>query len=51
LDFGFNFGAVHPAGFNVVYADGHVGVIQYDIDLGTFNYLGHRADGENVSTN
>ena len=50
LDFGFNFGAVHPSGFNVVYADGHVATIQYDINLATFNYLGHRSDGQNAST-
>jgi prepilin-type N-terminal cleavage/methylation domain-containing protein/prepilin-type processing-associated H-X9-DG protein len=51
LDLGFNFGAVHPSGFNVVYADGHVGTLQYEIDLGTFNALGHRSDGLSVNVN
>lgn len=51
LDFGFNFGATHPSGFNVVYADGHVGTLQYEIDLGTFNTLGHRSDGLSVTIN
>jgi len=51
LDFGFNFGAVHPGGFNIVYADGHVGTLQYDIDLATFNALGHRSDGPSLTVN
>jgi prepilin-type processing-associated H-X9-DG protein len=51
LSFGYNFGAVHPSGFNVVYADGHVATLQYDIDLGTFNALGHREDGLNLTIN
>jgi len=51
LDFGYNFGAIHPSGFNVVYADGHVGTLQYDIDLATFNALGHRSDGLSLTVN
>ncbi len=51
LDFGFNFGAVHPSGFNVVFADGHIATLQYEIDLGTFNAMGHRADGLNLNVN
>lgn len=43
--YGYQFGAAHPAVFNVVFADGHVASIEYDIDLEIFNALGHRADG------
>jgi prepilin-type N-terminal cleavage/methylation domain-containing protein/prepilin-type processing-associated H-X9-DG protein len=49
--YGFYFGAAHPSGFNVVYADGHVATLQYDIDRGTFNALGHRSDGLTVTVN
>jgi prepilin-type N-terminal cleavage/methylation domain-containing protein/prepilin-type processing-associated H-X9-DG protein len=48
---GYHFGAAHASGFNVVYADGHVGTLQYEIDLGTFNALGHRSDGLSVTIN
>lgn len=44
----YQFGAAHAAVFNAVFADGHVASIQYDIDLLTFNALGHRADGSIV---
>ncbi len=43
--YGFHFGSVHPGGFNAVFADGHVTLIQYDIDLQSFNALGDRQDG------
>ncbi len=48
---GYHFGAAHPGGFNVVYADGHVATLQYDIDLGTFNALGHRSDDLTLTVN
>ena len=44
------FGAAHPGGMNVVFGDGSVSSISYDIDLETFNRLGNRADGEAIST-
>lgn len=43
--FGFHFGSSHPAGFNAVFADGHVTNINYDIDLVVFNAMGDRQDG------
>ena len=43
--YGFNFGSAHSSVFNIVFADGHVQSIDYDIDLVTFNALGHREDG------
>jgi len=44
-DIGYHFGSAHPAGFNVVFADGHVTTLRYEIDLVTFNALGDRRDG------
>ena len=43
--YGFNFGSAHPSVFNIVFADGHVQSISYDIDPVTFNALGNREDG------
>ena len=42
---GYHFGSAHTNGLNAVFADGHVTRIGYDIDLVTFNALGHRSDG------
>jgi prepilin-type processing-associated H-X9-DG protein len=42
-------GAAHPGGMNVVFGDGSVSSISYDVDLETFNRLGNRADGETIS--
>jgi len=44
-DIGFHFGSAHASGFNVVFADGHVASLPYDVDLVTFNALGDRRDG------
>ena len=41
-------GSAHAAGLNVVFADGSVRFINYDIDVENFNRLGHRSDGENI---
>jgi prepilin-type N-terminal cleavage/methylation domain-containing protein/prepilin-type processing-associated H-X9-DG protein len=41
-------GASHPAGLNVVYADGSVHSVSYEINLETWNSMVHRADGEVV---
>jgi prepilin-type N-terminal cleavage/methylation domain-containing protein/prepilin-type processing-associated H-X9-DG protein len=49
--FGYHFGSAHPTGFNVVFADGHVSMLNYDIDLVTFNALGNRQDGLTVTLN
>lgn len=48
---GFHFGSAHPSGFNVVFGDGHVATLQYEIDVITFNALGHRQDGLSVTVN
>jgi prepilin-type N-terminal cleavage/methylation domain-containing protein/prepilin-type processing-associated H-X9-DG protein len=42
---GYYFGAAHTNGLNAVFADGHVEQIAYDIDIVSFNAMGHRADG------
>jgi prepilin-type N-terminal cleavage/methylation domain-containing protein/prepilin-type processing-associated H-X9-DG protein len=38
----WHFGSAHPGGFNVVFADGSVHTVNYDIDLNVFNALGTR---------
>lgn len=42
-------GSAHSSGFNTAFADGSVRHLNYDIDLETFNRLGHRADGEVIA--
>ena len=46
----YKFGSAHPAGMIAGFADGSVRPIRYDIDIETFNYLGHRADGQTIDT-
>ena len=41
----YNFGAAHPGGVNVIYADSSIRTISYDIDERLFNLLGDRRDG------
>jgi prepilin-type processing-associated H-X9-DG protein len=43
-------GSAHSNGINTVYADGSVTLIAYDIDVETFNRIGHRSDGEPIDT-
>ena len=43
-----NFGSAHPGGFNVVFGDGSVHTLNYDIDAFVFDNLGDRQDGEVV---
>ncbi len=42
-------GSAHPGGFNMMFADGSVRTISYDIDLITHKGLGTRAGGEVAS--
>ena len=42
-------GSAHPAGLNVLYADGSVHSVNYDIDLETWNNMVHRSDGEVIN--
>ena len=42
-------GAAHPAGLNVLYADGSVHSVTYDINLETWNNMVHRSDGEVIN--
>ena len=48
-ELGFRFGSAHTTGINAVFADGHVVLLSYDIDLVTFNALGDRRDGLTVT--
>jgi prepilin-type processing-associated H-X9-DG protein len=41
-------GSSHPGGFNVVFADGAVHTLNYDIDVFLFNKLGTRNGDETV---
>ena len=43
-----NWGSAHPAGFHMMFADGSVRMINFDIDLDTHRALGTRAGGEVV---
>ena len=42
---GYEFGSVHPGGFNVASADGSTHFLPYNIDQTTFLMMGHRSDG------
>jgi prepilin-type N-terminal cleavage/methylation domain-containing protein/prepilin-type processing-associated H-X9-DG protein len=44
--YNYPLGSAHSGGINVVFADGSVGSVDYDVDLETFNRLGNRMDGE-----
>jgi prepilin-type N-terminal cleavage/methylation domain-containing protein/prepilin-type processing-associated H-X9-DG protein len=48
---GYNFGSTHSAGFNMVFCDGSVQTIPYDIDLRTHKNLGNRGDGFSIDRN
>lgn len=39
-------GSAHPAGVNVVFADGSVRSLGFDVNLETWNSMVHRADGD-----
>lgn len=39
-------GSAHPGGLNVAMADGSVRSMGYDVNIETFNQLGHRSDGD-----
>ncbi len=46
---GYIVGSAHASVFNTAFADASVRSLSYDIDLETFNRMGHRADGENMN--
>lgn len=45
------YGSAHPAGFNAVFCDGSVHVINFNIDLFVYDRLGHRSDGDVIDKN
>jgi prepilin-type N-terminal cleavage/methylation domain-containing protein/prepilin-type processing-associated H-X9-DG protein len=45
----FGFGSAHSGGVNLMYADGSVGFVSYDIDQENFNRMANRLDGEYVN--
>lgn len=45
----YAFGSAHPGGINVLFADGSVAGISFNVDLETFNLLGNRYDGETIT--
>ena len=42
------FGSAHPSGSNILFADGHVGHVRYDINPQVFQLLTQRNDGQQV---
>ena len=42
---GYYFGSAHPTGINMVFADGAVRGIAYNVEAKLFNQYGHRSDG------
>lgn len=46
----FQFGSAHSGGINALFADGSVRGIGFDVNVETFNFLGHREDGQTVTT-
>jgi prepilin-type N-terminal cleavage/methylation domain-containing protein/prepilin-type processing-associated H-X9-DG protein len=48
-DYDFPFGSAHSGGINVMYADGSVGFVSYEIDQENFNRMAHRFDGESIT--
>jgi len=42
----YRLGSAHPSGMNVVFADGSVSSVNYDINLEILNRMGNRYDGE-----
>ena len=44
------FGSSHLSGINAVFADGSVRSISFGIDAGLFRLLGHRSDGQTISS-
>jgi prepilin-type N-terminal cleavage/methylation domain-containing protein/prepilin-type processing-associated H-X9-DG protein len=45
------FGSSHTGGFNMVFADGSVRMISYNVTVQTFSYLGNISDGQVIPAN
>jgi prepilin-type processing-associated H-X9-DG protein len=45
----FPFGSAHSGGINVMFADGSVGFVSYEIDQENFNRMAHYYDAETVT--
>jgi hypothetical protein len=46
----FVFGSAHTAGINAAFGDGAVRMINFDVDITVFNYLGSRNDEQSAQT-
>jgi prepilin-type processing-associated H-X9-DG protein len=42
------FGSAHPSGINALFGDGSIHMINFNVDVVLFNYLGGRNDDESV---
>jgi prepilin-type processing-associated H-X9-DG protein len=45
----FPFGSAHSGGINVMFGDGSVGFVSYEIDQENLNRMAHRQDGETMT--
>jgi prepilin-type N-terminal cleavage/methylation domain-containing protein/prepilin-type processing-associated H-X9-DG protein len=45
----FAFGSAHSGGIHVLFCDGSVGFVSYEIDQENFNRMAHRHDAENMT--
>lgn len=46
--YGYQFGSNHPGGINSLFGDGSCRMIRFDVNRTVFNFIGHRADGQNI---
>jgi prepilin-type N-terminal cleavage/methylation domain-containing protein len=48
---GYEFGSAHPTGLNCLVGDGSVRFVRFTVDLTTWNWFGHKSDGQVIDPN